>query len=141
MMRNDGKFSDLPACDGGCDVSDSDAAADDFPQGNQINVHQVVPALCAVRGAGGNDDSRRIVFHGGYAHGGGWFGGSGVPRMEGEEPADGGACGVCGGAGGAGDSAAVLMIIATKKGIVSEIMDAIPLLVIPDCPAASAELP
>lgn len=34
-----------------------------------------------------------------------------------------------------------LMIIATKKGIVSEIMDAIPLLVIPDCPAASAELP
>ena len=39
------------------------------------------------------------------------------------------------------DSAAVLMIIATKKGIVSEIMDAIPLLVIPDCPAASAELP
>ena len=58
-----------------------------------------------------------------------------------EESADGGACGVCGGAGGAGDSAAVLMIIATKKGIVSEIMDAIPLLVIPDCPAASAELP
>lgn len=29
------------------------------------------------------------------------------------------------------------MIIATKKGIVSEIMDAIPLLVIPDCPAAA----
>ena len=48
---------------------------------------------------------------------------------------------VCGGAGGAGDSAAVLMIIATKKGIVSEIRDAIPLLVIPDCPAASAESP
>ena len=82
--------------------------------------------MCVI-GAGGNDDSRRIVFHGGYAHGGGWFGGSGVPRVEGEEPADGGACGVCGGAGGAGNSAAVLMIIATKKGIVSEIVDAIPL--------------
>lgn len=40
-----------------------------------------------------------------------------------------------------GDSAAVLMIIATKKGIVSEIMDAIPLIFIPDCPAASAESP
>ena len=33
-----------------------------------------------------------------------------------------------GGAGGAGGSAAVLMIIATKKGIVSEIVDAIPLI-------------
>ena len=33
------------------------------------------------------------------------------------------------------------MIIATEKGIVSEIMDAIPLLVIPDCPAVSAESP
>ena len=32
-------------------------------------------------------------------------------------------------------------ILATKKGIVSEIRDAIPLLVIPDCPAASAESP
>jgi len=33
------------------------------------------------------------------------------------------------------------MIIATKKGIVSEIMDAIPLIFIPDCPAAAAEPP